>query len=130
RPNPSVAITSPASVSRSQLSAGEAEALRSGAAIPSTSRQPSKNNAAKSSHAKEPVRTSTRATRARTELPEFLLPEEVSTPSQYIEGAVRRISINAYERDKRARAECLSRHGYRCAVCDFSFAEVYGEIGE
>jgi hypothetical protein len=42
------------------------------------------------------------------------------------EGAVRTVSINAYERSASARAKCLQHHGTSCAVCGMSFAEVYG----
>jgi hypothetical protein len=55
-----------------------------------------------------------------------LLAEEVP---EYFEGTVRRISINAYERDPAARQACIAAKGTCCAVCDFSFADTYGEIG-
>jgi 5-methylcytosine-specific restriction protein A len=46
------------------------------------------------------------------------------------EGALSRVEVNRYERDPRARKACLNRWGYRCAVCDFSFEERYGELGK
>jgi 5-methylcytosine-specific restriction protein A len=46
------------------------------------------------------------------------------------EGAKRTITVNAYERDDKARARCLAHFGYRCAVCSFSFGEAYGPIAE
>ena len=39
------------------------------------------------------------------------------------------MEINRYERDPRARKACLDHHGYRCAVCQFSFEERYGPLG-
>lgn len=43
------------------------------------------------------------------------------------EGALRRISVNSYERDERARRACIAHHGPACAVCSFSFHAVYGD---
>lgn len=57
-------------------------------------------------------------------------PNEVSTPSLYIEGAVRTVAVNAYERNPNARRACVEHYGYACAVCEFDFAGVYGAIGE
>jgi len=60
-----------------------------------------------------------------------VLPEELSDETEiFLEGAVKRIAVNAYERNPQARAACLRAHGLSCAVCDFNFASVYGEIGE
>ena len=62
---------------------------------------------------------------------EIRFPEELEKPkSTYREGAASEIVINAYERDPRARRECLEAHGYRCAVCSFDFEQTYGPIGE
>lgn len=57
------------------------------------------------------------------------LPEEVSAQTEYYEGAVNRITVNAYERDKAARQACIDYHGLQCAACDFDFEAVYGERG-
>ena len=48
----------------------------------------------------------------------------------YSEGSVERVSVNRYERNSRARLECIRHHGARCAVCDIDFEERYGEIGK
>ncbi len=45
------------------------------------------------------------------------------------EGALSRVEVNRYERDPRARKACLEHHGYRCAVCGFSFEDRYGPLG-
>jgi 5-methylcytosine-specific restriction protein A len=45
------------------------------------------------------------------------------------EGTLSRVEVNRYERDPRARKACLDHHGYRCAVCQFSFEERYGPLG-
>ncbi len=62
--------------------------------------------------------------------PENVYPEVLPDNREYYEGAVRRIAVNAYERDPRARAECLRSHGTKCKVCDLSFEERYGSIGK
>ena len=59
-----------------------------------------------------------------------LLPEEVDSSEVYFEGAVRTIKINAYERDRRARAACIARHGRRCTVCRIEMSEIYGSAAE
>jgi 5-methylcytosine-specific restriction protein A len=58
------------------------------------------------------------------------LPEEVVYPERYIEGACHPISVNAYERDRKARRKCVEWHGTRCVVCGFSFGATYGEAAE
>ncbi len=58
------------------------------------------------------------------------LPEEIATPERYIEGALKKITVNAYERNSSARAKCLDYYGYRCAVCSFNFEKFYGSIGK
>lgn len=55
---------------------------------------------------------------------------EVTAAETYEEGAVRRVLVNRYERDPRARKECIEYHGTRCAVCKFDFGSRYGDIGE
>lgn len=61
---------------------------------------------------------------------EDLYPEAVPEDREYREGAVRRVTVNAYERDARARAECLRRHGVNCKVCGLNFERRYGPIGK
>jgi 5-methylcytosine-specific restriction protein A len=69
-------------------------------------------------------------TRRRQVQPEDVYPEALPDDREYYEAAVRRIAINAYERDPRARAECLRRHGIRCKVCGLNFERRYGRIGK
>lgn len=40
------------------------------------------------------------------------------------------VLVNKYERDAAKRLDCLNYFGYRCQICNFSFEEVYGELGE
>jgi 5-methylcytosine-specific restriction enzyme A len=57
------------------------------------------------------------------------LPEELPR-RKYVEGATRRVIVDAYERNSKARRRCLEYYGSRCVVCDFGFREAYGDIGD
>lgn len=57
------------------------------------------------------------------------LPEEVSESAKFIEGAVCRVHVNAYERNAAARAKCIEHFGHVCSVCGFDFGMVYGPPG-
>jgi predicted HNH restriction endonuclease len=54
------------------------------------------------------------------------LPEEVWVSSGLLEGAVREVRVNAYERNPVARRLCLKTHGYACVVCRLDFGATYG----
>lgn len=56
------------------------------------------------------------------------LAEEVEPGSVYSEGAVSRILVNRYERDKNARAACINYYGPRCDVCQLLLEDFYGNI--
>jgi len=57
------------------------------------------------------------------------IPEEVKLPEQYEEGATKIISVNAYERNAKAREKCIEHYGCKCFICDFDFQQYYGDIG-
>lgn len=57
------------------------------------------------------------------------LPEEIADDEVIYEGAVHRISVNAYERNPEARRKCLAHYGTNCAVCGFDFGKAYGDVG-
>lgn len=59
-----------------------------------------------------------------------IYPEEVSDEQTYIEGTVRKISINAYERNTQARLACVEHYGAKCQVCSIDFEKYYGLIGQ
>jgi predicted HNH restriction endonuclease len=61
---------------------------------------------------------------------ELFLPEEVEESTPLIEGAVSRVMVNAYERNLRARRQCIKHHGTDCYICGFSFGAVYGEVAD
>jgi 5-methylcytosine-specific restriction enzyme A len=58
----------------------------------------------------------------------YSIPEELSTGT-YEEGAVTRVLVNRYERDRSARAACIAHHGTTCTVCGFNFEQQYGPLG-
>jgi len=58
------------------------------------------------------------------------IPEELPYKTTYVEGASKSITVNAYERNGKARDACLSHFGHKCAVCHFDFENTYGEIGK
>lgn len=60
----------------------------------------------------------------------FDSPEEIPASTPHIEGKVRQILVNIYERSRSARTKCIAHHGKTCSVCSFDFARIYGEIGE
>jgi hypothetical protein len=66
----------------------------------------------------------------RSAVTDSILPEEIVQPSGLVEGAVRSITVNAYERNPEARRRCLEAHGTTCCVCGFNFGAVYGKVAE
>jgi len=60
-----------------------------------------------------------------------LFPDEIeSNNEKYFEGALKRITVNAFERDPKARKKCIEAHGLNCIICGYNFEEKYGEIGK
>ncbi len=61
----------------------------------------------------------------------FTFPEEVEqTQEEIFEGAVRKVTVNAYERNPEARKQCINHYGAKCSICGFDFFEVYGDVGK
>ena len=58
------------------------------------------------------------------------LPEELTETVTYPEGAQLRITVNAYERNPKARQACIAHWGCRCQVCKFDFEKNYGPLGK
>jgi 5-methylcytosine-specific restriction protein A len=59
----------------------------------------------------------------------IILADEIPAAERYWEGALRRITVNAYERDAAARRACIAHFGTACRVCGFDFSARYGELG-
>lgn len=49
--------------------------------------------------------------------------------TKLVEGSIKQIKVNAYERNPKARIACLTYHGFACCCCGFDFNKIYGEIG-
>jgi hypothetical protein len=58
------------------------------------------------------------------------LSDELDSAEPLLEGAKYQVTVNAYERDPRARQLCIAKHGTACVVCGFSFGAVYGPVGD
>ncbi|RYZ82701.1 MAG: restriction endonuclease [Proteobacteria bacterium] len=58
-----------------------------------------------------------------------LTTEEILAPEKYYEGAMKKVAVNVYERDKQARTKCIEHYGAVCVVCNFDFHNVYGSLG-
>ena len=60
--------------------------------------------------------------------PEFLINnEELEEDELLIEGSTIEITVNAHERNCRARNLCIAHYGVNCSVCEMTFEEAYGE---
>jgi len=71
-------------------------------------------------------------------LEETLLTGEIQYPQEIpveqitllSEGTKKTITVNAYERNPKARQECLKHWKAICSVCNFDFEAKYGELGK
>lgn len=61
---------------------------------------------------------------------ETKIPEEVVSEERFVEGAVRRITVNAYERNREARRKCLDIHGTGCSICEIDLEFLYGVVAQ
>jgi predicted HNH restriction endonuclease len=59
-----------------------------------------------------------------------VFPDEVDSTEIFREGSVRQVSVNAHERDPKARQKCIDYYGLNCSVCNFNFGKVFGQLGE
>lgn len=57
-------------------------------------------------------------------------PDEIQNSQEIFEGAQKQVTVNAYERNAKARQKCIEHYGSTCAVCAFDFEEAYGERGK
>lgn len=55
---------------------------------------------------------------------------DVDNSGRFVEGAVKQVFVNRYERDPQARKICIENFGVRCQICKFDFSEMYGAYGE
>jgi len=60
-----------------------------------------------------------------------VFPDEVSeTDESLLEGKVRKVNVNIYERNPIARQLCIEHYGCKCVICTFDFEKIYGNIGQ
>ncbi len=59
-----------------------------------------------------------------------MFPDEVSKEDALLEGKSKKVSVNIYERNPKARQKCIETYKCICSVCEFDFEKTYGEIGE
>ncbi len=56
-------------------------------------------------------------------------PDEVCAAGLY-EGAVKHVTVNAYERNQEARQQCIESYGKLCCVCGEDLNAVYGPLAQ
>ncbi len=56
-------------------------------------------------------------------------PDEIDPIEGYPEGMKKQVTVNAYERDPKARKACIDHYGSTCYVCAFDFFRTYGDLG-
>lgn len=61
---------------------------------------------------------------------EIVYPGEKNTAEAFLEGKSKTITVNAYERNIKARKACLEFYGLDCQVCELNFEKTFGEIGK
>ena len=52
--------------------------------------------------------------------------DDAELTEDYREGTIVRISVNAYERNPKARLRCIEHYGASCYLCEFNFGREYG----
>lgn len=57
-------------------------------------------------------------------------PDEVDEPKELLEGKIKSVNVNIYERNPIARAQCIEHYGCTCYVCGFDFSNEYGALGK
>ncbi len=59
---------------------------------------------------------------------EGLYPDSEELEGQIVEGAIKKVTVNAYERNPIARMKCIEHYGCKCAVCGIDFGDYYGDF--
>jgi len=61
---------------------------------------------------------------------DIIYPDEIEVDENFLEGAKKVVTVNAYERNPKARKECVKHYGWICQCCGLDFEKVYGKIGK
>lgn len=88
-----------------------------------------KNSAAGLPHSDSRNRTFWSIGYKATSMPQNF-PDEVENAQDYLEGATKKVAVNAYERNRKARMACIAHYGWECKGCGIDFVERYGSIGK
>ena len=67
---------------------------------------------------------------AKVEIVEIFPDEVIETDNSLLEGKIREVKVNIYERNPIARQQCIDHYGCKCVICNFNFENAYGKIGE
>jgi 5-methylcytosine-specific restriction enzyme A len=59
-----------------------------------------------------------------------IFPDEIPVSEVLREGAVCKVSVNAYERNPVVRHQCIEHYGTSCYICGFNFGKIFGKLGE
>ncbi|MBD1889186.1 DUF3427 domain-containing protein [Coleofasciculus sp. FACHB-SPT9] len=59
-----------------------------------------------------------------------IFPDEIPASAILREGAVCKVSVNAYERNPVVRQQCIKHYGTSCYICGFNFGKIFGKLGE
>jgi hypothetical protein len=57
-------------------------------------------------------------------------PDEITDSQLLTEGAVRKVCVNAFERNPKLRKLCIDHWKDSCIICNFNFGRIYGPIVE
>ena len=55
-------------------------------------------------------------------------PDSEGIDDTIIEGAVKKVTVNAYERNPLARSKCIDHYGAICQICGIDFGKTYGQF--
>lgn len=72
-------------------------------------------------------------TKSLQNIENYELPEEIEDCDGIFEGAKKTITINAYERNRQSRQQCIDYYKkknngvLKCEICSFDFSKVYGD---
>ncbi len=64
----------------------------------------------------------------RVRLPEELPQETAQTA--HLEGAAVTVTVNRYERDRKARTKCIAHYGCVCHACGIKLSDIYGSAAD
>lgn len=67
---------------------------------------------------------------AKSESNEISYNSRLENHALFPEGSVKQITVNTFERSKKARKKCIEFHGCICIICNIDFGKKYGPLAE